>query len=149
MGRPGDRWLAHLEANEDNATSPSKVEAGLIDARFAHRCDKWWNEEADSDVSWHTKAVNNYKSAAATFWAAYEDETTPHIYNALATAAKAASARAAEMEGTSSSTPSSGKGCGCDVCQPARSAPAPTTCHCAACRPRVWHHCAWHSHYHG
>lgn len=153
MGRPAAKWLSHLEAHEDDAKSPSKVEAGLIDARFAFRCDEWWNDNADSDASWHTKAVKNYKSAAATFWEAYEDETTPHIYKALSAAAKAASARAKEMEGGTSSTDDKDHGCGCDVCRPKRPAastcdcaacqparPVATTCHCAACRPRASHH---------
>lgn len=161
MGRPGAKWLSHLEAHENNATSPSKVEAGLIDARFAVRCEEWWYENADSDASWHAKAVKNYKSAAATFWDAYKDETTHHIYMALSAAAKAATARAAEMEGGTSSTGDKDHGCGCDVCRPSRPAasacdcaacrparPAVLTCHFAACRPRSSHHhfCPVHGH---
>lgn len=125
--------MSHLEAHEDDATSPAKVESGLIDARYARSCDEWWADHKDPDGSWHTKAVDNYKSAAATLWEAYEDETTPHIYNALSAAARAATARAAELEGDDGA-------CDCDACRAARG--AQSACDCEACR----NNCPVHGH---
>lgn len=141
MGRPAGNWLSHLEAHEDNATTPAKVEAGLIDARYARNCDEWWADHKGPDGSWHTKAVDNYKTAAATFWEAYEEETTPHIYNALSMAAKAASARAAELEDDAApgkDAVNDDDECDCDACRAARQ----VSCDCAACRNR----CPVHGH---
>lgn len=120
MGVPSGNWLTHLEVHEDNATSPSKVEAALIDARYARNCDEWSADYKDPDGEWHTKAMDNYTSAAAAFWDAYEDEDTPHIYNALATAARAASARAVEMKVEAAGEDDNV--CGCDACVAAREA---------------------------
>lgn len=119
MGVPSSSWLTHLEAHEDNATSPTKVEAALIDARYARNCDEWSADHQDADGGWQTRAVENYKSAAATLWDAYEDEKTPHIYTALAAAARAASARAAELEEDASDKDDDDE-CGCDACVAAR-----------------------------
>lgn len=143
MGRPPSNWLAHLQANEDAATSPAKVELALIDARFARKCEVWWDDHKDSG-EWHTKAVKNYKSASATFWDAYEDETTPHIYKALAAAAKAASARASELEDDAKLSKVTGDGntCYCDVCREARRVSSSTNC--PVYNPRGWHYCSVH-----
>ncbi|GAB0494792.1 hypothetical protein MMPV_006088 [Pyropia vietnamensis] len=146
MGRPAANWLTHLERLEDAATSPSKVEAALIDARFARKCEVWWDDHMDSG-GWLTKAINNYKSASATFWEAYEDETTPLIYRALMEAAKAASARASELEDDAKlgKADSNKNSCNCDHCRATRQ--VESTYNCPVCNPRRWHHCPLHGHW--
>ncbi|OSX80670.1 hypothetical protein BU14_0033s0014 [Porphyra umbilicalis] len=115
MGLPGVYWLSHLENHEQNCDAPRKVELGLIDARYARKCEIYWASDKDANAKYLNHAVSNYKSAAAYFREAYAPETTPHIYQALDQAMTAADDRAVELEQRDFNKPS--HGCQCDVCR--------------------------------
>jgi len=115
MGLPPANWLAHLENHETNSDAPKKVELGLIDARYARKCEIYWESDKDANAKYFNLAVSNYKSAAAYFRDAYAPETTQHIYQALSKAITMADNRAAELEQKDLNRPN--QGCQCDVCR--------------------------------
>jgi len=59
MGLPLANWLGLLESHERNADAPSKVELGLIDARFARKCEVYWAQDKVNHNLYLDKAVSN------------------------------------------------------------------------------------------
>jgi len=59
MGLPLANWLGLLESHERNADAPSKVEWGLIDARFARKCEVYWAQDKVNHNLYLDKAVSN------------------------------------------------------------------------------------------